>query len=125
MKSSSKPQLPLCIQVKQTSPFSLYLTELGSVGGADTVCSDSMCKSETLLTRLQTPSSLASFILAMVLHPEIQARAQAEIDSVVGPEWQRLPSFADRPRLPYVDAIVLELLRWNTSVPLGLCSVYL
>lgn len=55
----------------------------------------------------------------MTLYPAIQARAQAEIDSVLGKGWQRLPSFADRERLPYVNAIVLELLRWNPAVPLG------
>ncbi|EKM56447.1 uncharacterized protein PHACADRAFT_92801 [Phanerochaete carnosa HHB-10118-sp] len=67
-----------------------------------------------------TPSSLASFILVVTLYPEIQERAQAELDSLIGGSWQRLPSFADRPRLPYVEAIVLEVLRWNPSVPLGL-----
>lgn len=55
----------------------------------------------------------------MTLYPAIQMRAQAEIDSVLGQSWQRLPSFADRGRLPYINAIVLELLRWNPAVPLG------
>lgn len=55
----------------------------------------------------------------MTLHPEIQARAQAEVDSVIGGNWQRLPSLSDRPSLPYVNAIVLELFRWNPTVPLG------
>ncbi|KAI0089003.1 cytochrome P450 [Irpex rosettiformis] len=67
-----------------------------------------------------TPSSLASFILAMCLHPEIQARAQEEVDSILGLDWHRLPTFSDRESLPYVNAIVLELLRWNPAVPLGL-----
>ena len=55
----------------------------------------------------------------MTLHPDIQARAQADIDSVVGADWRRLPSFEDRPNLPYISAIFLELLRWNPAVPLG------
>ncbi|KAI0701989.1 cytochrome P450 [Cytidiella melzeri] len=67
-----------------------------------------------------TPSSLASFILAMCLYPAIQTRAHAELDSVIGSEWQRLPTFADRPNLPYINAVVLEILRWNPAVPLGL-----
>lgn len=67
-----------------------------------------------------TPSSLASFILAMTLHPDVQRRAQVELDSVIGESWQRLPTFADRPNLPYIDAIVLEVLRWHPAVPLGL-----
>ncbi|KAK7685071.1 hypothetical protein QCA50_011908 [Cerrena zonata] len=67
-----------------------------------------------------TPSSLASFILAMTLHPGILARAQAELDLVIGNTFQRLPAFSDRASLPYVNAIVLEILRWNPAVPLGL-----
>lgn len=68
----------------------------------------------------QTPSSMTAFILAMLLRPEVQARAQRELDTVLGPSWTRLPTFADRARLPYIQAIVLEVLRWNPAVPLGL-----
>ncbi len=53
----------------------------------------------------------------MVLNPDVQARGQAEIDSVLGTE--RLPTAADRESLPYVNAIVKEVLRWNPAVPLG------
>ena len=55
------------------------------------------------------------FILAMRLHPEIQAKAQAQVDAVVGRD--RLPVFADRPNLPYVEAVLMEVLRWNPIVP--------
>ena len=55
----------------------------------------------------------------MVLHPEVQRRAQAEIDSVVGTD--RLPSFEDRSQLPYVEAVVKEVFRWNPVAPLGMC----
>lgn len=40
----------------------------------------------------------------MTLHPEIQKKAQAEIDMVVGSD--RLPEFTDREQLPYVNAVV-------------------
>ncbi|KAL4062900.1 cytochrome P450 [Scleroderma citrinum] len=63
-------------------------------------------------------STLHSFILAMVLYPEVQARAQAEIDRVIGSD--RLPTFDDRASLPYFDALFLELLRWSPVVPLGI-----
>ena len=53
----------------------------------------------------------------MVLYPEVMKKAQAEIDNVVGPDT--LPTFGDRERLPYVEAIVKETLRWNTVVPMG------
>lgn len=55
----------------------------------------------------------------MTLHPDIQARAKAELDAVLGANYHRLPSFSDRDSLPYVNAIVLEILRWNPAVPLG------
>ena len=53
----------------------------------------------------------------MVLYPEVQRKAQAEIVSVVGKD--RLPDFGDQPSLPYVTAILEEALRWHPVVPLG------
>ena len=47
----------------------------------------------------------------MALYPEVQKKAQAEIDAVVG--QTRLPDFHDRPSLPYINAVVKELSRWN------------
>lgn len=58
------------------------------------------------------------FVLAMVLCPDVQKRAQAEIDSVIGRD--RLPTFEDRASLPYIDAIVRETFRWQPVVPLGI-----
>ncbi len=58
-----------------------------------------------------------AFFLAMLLYPEVQKTGQAEIDTVIGPT--RLPSFTDRATLPYVNAIVTEVLRWHTVGPLG------
>jgi cytochrome P450 len=65
-----------------------------------------------------TVSVLGTFALAMLLHPEIQKKAQSEIDSVVGHD--RLPSFKDKPTLPYIEALVKELFRWEPVAPLGL-----
>ncbi|KAJ8592279.1 cytochrome P450 [Rhizopogon salebrosus TDB-379] len=62
-------------------------------------------------------STLLTFLLAILLHPEVQAKAQAEIDRVVGKD--RLPAFHDRQALPYVDAILRETLRWHPVFPLG------
>ena len=58
----------------------------------------------------------------MVLYPDVQAKAQAEIDSAVGRE--RLPGFNDRDSLPYVDALCKEVLRWHSIGPLGTDSYY-
>ncbi|KAK1226459.1 hypothetical protein PQX77_010543 [Marasmius sp. AFHP31] len=62
-------------------------------------------------------AALSTFILAMTLHPEVQARAQKEIESVVSPGG--LPDFNDRDSLPYVNAIVAEVLRWHPPLPLS------
>ena len=43
----------------------------------------------------------------MILYPEVQKRAQAEIDGVVGSS--RLPNFDDRKSLPYVEALFREV----------------
>ena len=54
----------------------------------------------------------------MTVYPEAQRKAQAEIDHVVGSN--RLPSLADRESLPFVDAMVKEVLRWQPVAPMGL-----
>ncbi|KAG9074745.1 hypothetical protein FS749_013664 [Ceratobasidium sp. UAMH 11750] len=64
-----------------------------------------------------TVSSTMSFVLAMLQHPEIQARAQEEIDHVVGLE--RLPEVEDRASMPYMQAIVREVLRWQPVLRLA------
>lgn len=63
-------------------------------------------------------ASSGTFIMAMLLNPDVQRKAQAEIDAVVGHD--RLPDFSDRLRLPYLNAILKEVLRWNPPLPLGL-----
>ena len=57
------------------------------------------------------------FYLAMMTHPEVQRKAQAEIDRVIGND--RFPTLADQPDLPYIDALTKEVLRWNPVTPLG------
>lgn len=88
-------------------------------GGADTVrtfCSPTSYQNP-LISPPQTVSAMYSFFLAMVLHPDVQRTAQAELDAVVGGE--RFPTFEDRTNLPYIDAMVKEVLRWNPVVPMG------
>jgi len=51
-----------------------------------------------------------------VLHPEVQTKAQTEIDRVVGSD--RLPTLADRKDLPYIDAILNEVMRIHPIAPM-------
>ena len=63
---------------------------------------------------------MTSLFVALTLYPEVQRRAQAQIDSIV--PRGRLPTIEDRSRLPYIEAICKELLRWQMVVPLGVSS---
>ncbi|KAF7344542.1 Cytochrome P450 [Mycena sanguinolenta] len=63
-----------------------------------------------------TVSALTTFILAMRLYPEVQAKARREIEQVVS---GRLPSYSDEASLPYITAIIREIGRWNPVVPLS------
>ncbi|KAI0264227.1 cytochrome P450 [Gloeopeniophorella convolvens] len=94
---------------------------LGSMyaAGADTVRKKEIIALWLLILEfpLQTVAAILSFFLAVLLHPDTQARAQAELDAVTGRE--RLPTFEDRPQLPYVDALCKEVLRWQPVGPLS------
>ncbi|KAI0800090.1 cytochrome P450 [Fomes fomentarius] len=51
----------------------------------------------------------------MAKYPDIQNRAQEELDRVIGSE--RLPHISDQISLPYVEAVVMECFRWKPIVP--------
>ncbi|CUA73980.1 O-methylsterigmatocystin oxidoreductase [Rhizoctonia solani] len=68
-----------------------------------------------------TVSSLSTFVLTMVLFPDKQRKAQRELESVLGSG--RMPEFQDRDSLPYVDALVKEVLRWHPVLPLAIAHV--
>lgn len=57
------------------------------------------------------------FVLASILYPDAVKKAHEELDSVIGSE--RLPSFEDMERLPYVSAFIVELLRWKPISPIA------
>lgn len=67
---------------------------------------------------MQTMASLRAFLLAMTMYPDVQKKAQVELDGVVG--HTRLPDFEDRGSLPYLNAVVKELTRWHVVAPIGL-----
>ncbi|KAJ7764870.1 cytochrome P450 [Mycena metata] len=58
------------------------------------------------------------FMMAMALHPEAQHKAQAEIDRVVG--HNKIPRIDDASRLPYVGALIKEVMRWHPVLPLSI-----
>ena len=58
-----------------------------------------------------------ALVCALANNPQVQKRAQAELDAVVGTD--RLPRIEDRPALPYLNAVMKELTRWFSPAPLG------
>ncbi|KAJ7512022.1 cytochrome P450 [Mycena galericulata] len=60
---------------------------------------------------------LISLILILALHPEHQERAGREVESVVGST--RLPELDDFERMPFVNALIKEVIRIRPSFPIG------
>ncbi|KZV72772.1 cytochrome P450 [Peniophora sp. CONT] len=81
------------LEVLKAVPANMYL------GGGDT-----------------TVSAITSFFMAMALYPEVQKKAHAELDEILG---GALPTFADRDALPYTLALVKEVFRWHPVTALA------
>lgn len=64
-----------------------------------------------------TSSTMCSLILALVTHPFALDAAHAELDAIIGAD--RTPRFTDAPSLPYLNALILEALRWRPVAVLG------
>nr|XP_020016190.1 cytochrome P450 2J2-like [Castor canadensis] len=64
-----------------------------------------------------TSTTLRWGLLYMGLYPEVQEKVQAEIDSVIGQE--KLPSLVDRASMPYINAVIHEVLRMGNILPLS------
>ena len=93
------------------------------LGGADTVSVDrARIGYRVRLIIPKSVSTIQTFFLAMVLYPEVQRRAQKEIDNLVGTD--RLPEFRDLASMPYILALLKELLRWQPVAPLGRCYIH-
>ncbi|KAL0958419.1 hypothetical protein HGRIS_000559 [Hohenbuehelia grisea] len=68
-----------------------------------------------------TVSLLGTFLLAMLENPDVQLKAQHELDGVLGNG--RLPDFDDQDSLPYVTAIIKESMRWKNVTPIGVAHL--
>ncbi|KAL2863365.1 cytochrome P450 [Aspergillus lucknowensis] len=74
----------------------------------------------TLATSIQggmetSPRQLLWLFIAALHDPSFVARAHEVLDDVVGRD--RLPTFADRGKLTYIDAVTHELFRWRPISP--------
>ncbi|KAK7466159.1 hypothetical protein VKT23_004882 [Stygiomarasmius scandens] len=105
--SSLLPNLISELKLDESNESLARLKDMGGqavVAGADT-----------------TMSTIAIFFLAMSLYPDVQIRAQKELDVVLGPG--KLPTYDDRSSLPYVEAVFREVMRWHPVIPMGIPHV--
>jgi hypothetical protein len=70
----------------------------------------------SLTPNSQTTASVLAYFHAMYLFPEVAQKVYEEIMAVTG--GNRMPTIADRPSLPYTEAVWKECFRWNTFVPM-------
>ena len=64
-----------------------------------------------------TAAELVAFVQAMILFPEVQKKAQEELDRVCG---DRMPTKEDAESLPYILACIKETCRWMPTAILGI-----
>lgn len=64
-----------------------------------------------------TSAAYNTWLLACLLYPDVVTAAQEEIDRVIGSD--RMPNFEDEPHLPYIRAMVKEVLRWKPILKVG------
>ncbi|TFK37751.1 cytochrome P450 [Crucibulum laeve] len=67
-----------------------------------------------------TMSTLVTLILAMALNPEVQKKAQAEVDAALAGDSERLPDLNDMPSMPYLQSCISEALRWRPPIPMAI-----
>lgn len=62
--------------------------------------------------------TLNTFVMSAICHPKILQKARDELDKVCGSNTSRLPKLDDMAAMPYICAMVKEVLRWRPVVPL-------
>jgi len=72
-----------------------------------------------MLAGIETTAGTIAWLIAILSkRPDLQAKAHAEIDSVIGNN--RLPDFSDESSLPYIRALLKETLRYRNPFPQGI-----
>ena len=104
-------------QAKDSFCKSFYLND-PSKQGIDNLQAAYTCGGLVEAGAETTSTTLNNFMLGMVLFPEVAKKAQEEIDYVVGSD--RLPNFGDEKQLPYIRALVKEVLRWRPVNKFGM-----
>ncbi len=74
--------------------------------------------SDLLFAGIDTSAQTVSWLLLILANrPEVQSRVHEEMDRVIG--LDRRPTLEDRDRLPYLNSVLLESMRYRTIGPLA------
>ncbi|KAG8216723.1 cytochrome P450 [Butyriboletus roseoflavus] len=111
IKSGSASCSMICDALQKTEEEGIPADSAWTRGLKEAAATGFLAASET------SNSVILTFFLMMVLFPDAQKKAQAQIDEIIGKG--RLPCIQDRPSLPYIDAILRETLRYNPVIPLS------
>lgn len=104
------------IEIQNTvNPDSSFYGDLGISNLENTLFDLFLAGSET------TSTTLTWAVLYMIRYPDVQTKVQQELDEIVGLE--RLPSVQDRAKLPYTEAVLMEIQRYANIVPNGVQHV--
>ncbi|KAG6333943.1 hypothetical protein ID866_5140 [Astraeus odoratus] len=114
---SDRPFMAAKEQVESTGPQRNLVSDILTHGGVGLSDAKDTAAGIYLAAAESTSSTLNILVLAMILNPEVQEKVHSELVSVVGRGV--LPTFEDRERLPYLQAVLFELMRWRPVFPLG------
>ncbi|KAL1748709.1 cytochrome P450 [Schizophyllum fasciatum] len=104
------------------TPFAPSIASLALDKGVDEGVIKDACATMYMAGTDTTVCAILNFTLAMLDRPELLKRAQSELDAVL--DAGQLPDFADQERLPFVNAIVLESLRYVPVAPASISHFY-
>ncbi|KAL2811621.1 cytochrome P450 [Aspergillus granulosus] len=108
---------PECARQYMTDAFLPSVIQAPDRGGFNTEEEAAYLALQLIIGAADTSQiSTWSFLEAMLQYPDVQQKARAEIEAVVG---DRLPEFADLERIPYIRCMMKELWRWRPPVSLG------
>ncbi|CAH1800953.1 unnamed protein product, partial [Owenia fusiformis] len=103
---------------KQESGERTLIAELLAAKEEGTITDDGIfgIMTDTFIAGMFTTfTTTCGFLLAMMNYPDIQNHLHKEIDRVIGKE--QLPELSDCEKMPYMEATILETLRYMSMVP--------
>ena len=67
--------------------------------------------------QIVTPIIMRTLVAMLINYQEVQEKVYREIQDVIG---DRTPVYGDKSNMPYVEAVILESMRYGTNTPIGI-----